>query len=44
MTIPNMEYVVANRYNVIFVSLSMIQSLNIFPLRTKHQVTSLIAE
>ena len=34
-TIPNMGYVIANRYNVIFVSLSEIQSLTIFPLRTQ---------
>jgi len=35
MTIPDMGYVIANRYNVIFVSLSMTQSLSIFPLRTQ---------
>jgi len=35
MTIPDMGYVIANRYNVLFVSLSMIQSLTIFPLRTQ---------
>ncbi|XP_068498050.1 uncharacterized protein [Phaseolus vulgaris] len=35
MTIPNMGYVIANRYNVILVSLSMLQSLSIFPLRTQ---------
>ncbi|XP_068504613.1 uncharacterized protein [Phaseolus vulgaris] len=35
MTIPDMGYVIANRYNVILVSLSMLQSLSIFPLRTQ---------
>ncbi|XP_068471557.1 uncharacterized protein [Phaseolus vulgaris] len=35
MTIPDMRYVIANRYNVILVSLSMLQSLSIFPLRTQ---------
>ncbi|XP_068498144.1 uncharacterized protein [Phaseolus vulgaris] len=35
MTIPDMEYVIANRYNAILVSLSMIQSLTIFLLRTQ---------
>ncbi|XP_068466406.1 uncharacterized protein [Phaseolus vulgaris] len=35
MTIPDMGYAIANRYNVILVSLSMVQSLSIFPLRTQ---------
>ena len=35
MAIPDMGYVIANRYNVILVSLSMLQSLSIFPLRTQ---------
>ncbi|XP_068475180.1 uncharacterized protein [Phaseolus vulgaris] len=35
MTIPDMGYVIENRYNVILVSLSMLQSLSIFPLRTQ---------
>jgi len=35
MTIPYMRYVITNRYNVILVSLSMIQSFIIFPLRTQ---------
>ena len=35
MTIPDMGYVIANQYNVILVSLSMLQSLSTFPLRTQ---------
>ena len=35
MTIPDMGYVITNQYNAILVSLSMIQSLTIFPLRTQ---------
>ena len=35
MTIPDMGYVIANRYNVIVVCLSLKQSLTIFPLRSQ---------
>ncbi|XP_068466719.1 uncharacterized protein [Phaseolus vulgaris] len=35
MTIPNMGYVIANRYNVIVVCLSLKHSLTIFPLRSQ---------
>ncbi|XP_014492146.1 uncharacterized protein LOC106754622 [Vigna radiata var. radiata] len=34
MTIPDIGYAIANRYNVILVCLSYIQSFTIFPLRT----------
>ncbi|XP_014503392.1 uncharacterized protein LOC106763743 [Vigna radiata var. radiata] len=34
MTIPDIGYAIANRYNVILVCLSYVQSFTIFPLRT----------
>jgi len=38
MTIPNMGYVIASRYNVILVCLSLQQNVTIFPLRSKPPV------
>jgi len=38
MTIPDMGYAIANRYNVILVCLLSIQNLTIFPLHTSHLV------
>jgi len=35
MTIPDMGYVIASRYNVILVCLSLKQNVTIFPLRSK---------
>ena len=32
MTIPDMRYVIANRYNVILVCLLLVKSITIFPL------------
>ena len=37
MNITDMGYVIASRYNVIFVSLSLKQSMNFFPLEANHQ-------
>jgi len=39
MTIPDMGYAIANRYNVILVYLSLVQNLTIFPLRTSSPIT-----
>jgi len=38
MTIPDMGYVIASRYNVILVCLSLQQNVTIFPLRSKPPV------
>ncbi|XP_027941045.1 uncharacterized protein LOC114194832 [Vigna unguiculata] len=38
MTIPDMGYAIANRYNVIFVCLSSVQNLTIFSLRTSAPI------
>jgi len=35
MTIPDMGYVIASRYNIILVCLSLKQNITIFPLRSK---------
>ena len=35
MTIPDMGYVIASRYNVILVCLSLQQNVTIFPLQSK---------
>ncbi|XP_027926093.1 uncharacterized protein LOC114183319 [Vigna unguiculata] len=39
MTIPDMGYAIANRYNVILVCLSSVQNLTIFPLRTSPPIS-----
>jgi len=39
MTILDMGYAIANRYNVILVCLSSIQNLTIFPLRTSPPIS-----
>jgi len=35
MTIPDMGYVIASRYNVVLVCLSLKQNITIFPLRSR---------
>jgi len=40
MTIPDMGYAIANRYNVILVCLSSRQNITVFPLRTKPPIDS----
>ncbi|XP_027915159.1 uncharacterized protein LOC114174522 [Vigna unguiculata] len=39
MTVPDMGYAIANRYNVILVCLSSVQNLTIFPLRTSPPIS-----
>jgi len=40
MDITEMEYVIASRYNVIIVSLSLQQSMTFFPLRSQPPTNS----
>jgi len=40
MTIPDMGYTIANRYNVILVCLSSRQNITIFPLRSRPPIDS----
>jgi len=39
MTIPDIRYAIANRYNVILMCLSSVQNLTIFPLRTSPPIS-----
>ena len=42
MNITNMGYVIATRYNIILVSLSLQQSMTFFPLRSQPPTDSFV--